>query len=211
MRESGVETKRLRSRNLEPGEIRMRRIDQEVEFPRNDRAWHPNRDAAPGSRPLASESLSGQGIGIGPPGLGIPKRALDQSPGKRNSLRLPLNGAKVLNVLDVNQRLHRGQRPGFRAIDHPGSGQIPSPAVAKRTVTGNCRLCKAPDIEAPDRNWVGHENTPSSNLSRTASTSRAPGSVLAKSSGVRPPRTRSGRFSQRRVLSFVPSASFARS
>jgi hypothetical protein len=187
----------------------MRGIDKEVEFSRNDGAWHAQCDASLASHPCAAESLSRYRIGISPPGLGVTERTFDRSAGKSNGRSLPFEGTQVLDILNMNQRFHGSQCPRFRAIDDSRSREIPAPTVPKCTVARKSRPCEAPGTESPNRDGLRHENIPSSNLWSTASTSRAPGSVLAKSSGVRPPSTRRGRFSQRRARSFVPSARFA--
>ena len=202
---------RLRRTDFQPGKIRMRGIEQMIEFPRDDGAWHPQSDAALAPRPGAAKSLSRRGIRIGPPRWGIPRWKFDRCAWKRNGRRLPIDRAQVLNVLDMKQGFQGCQRSGFRAINDPRSREIPAPSVPPRPVAGESSRGKTPAIETPDRDGVRHEKTPSSKRPRTASTSRAPGSVRARSSGVRPASTRSGRFSQRRVRSFVPKVLLARS
>lgn len=112
-------------------------------------------------------------------------------------------------IADVYQHFERRQRPRCGGVHHRDATFIPAPGMARGTFTIERSLREALGDNAPGGEY--HENTPCSRRPSVSSTSRAPSSVEACSSGAVLCSEGSAASIQRRASTSLPRTSTARS
>src|SRR6516165_9278905 len=119
---------------------------------------------------------------------------------------------QVLWSTCADQNLELGQAFALRSINDCGAFMVPTTAILCAPLSGKSAvnvfaLNNSPDRSHP-RRYVG---IPCSSRPSTSSTTWAPGSVSAYSSGISPPSANWGDFSHSLALSRSPKTSRARS